>query len=103
MKSGDRSFHKNVITFCDLTGECERFREFCSIDDDPAQLIERQFLQQDLLQAFAQLPVEDRNLLRAIFEEGRSERDIATQLGVSQKIIGRRKRRLINFLEKILL
>ena len=103
MKSGDRIFHKHVISFSDLIGDCERFRELCSTDNDPALLAEQKLLHQDLLRAFALLPEEDRVLLRAIFEEGRSECDIAAQLGVSQTVISRRKRRLIQILKKYLI
>ena len=103
IKSNDRIFHKNVIAFSELIGECERFREFRSDDDDPARLTERQLLLQELFHALALLPEDDRALLYAVFEEGRSERDIAAQLGVSQKDVNRRKRRLIIFLKNFLI
>ena len=103
MKSSDRNFRKYTIAFSELSGECDCFHEFCSNDSDPARLAERQLLQQDLLQAMALLPENDRALLRAIFEEGTPEREIAAQFGVSQKVISRRKQRLITFLKKILI
>jgi len=103
IKSSDRRFHKNVSVFSNLNGDYDCFCEFCSDDDDPAYLTERKILQQDLLRVFELLPVNDRVLLCAIFVEGKTEREIAVLLGVSQKDINRRKRRLINFLKKFLI
>ena len=103
MKSSDRRFHKNVSLFSELSGEHDCFYEFSSDENDPAKLTEQQLLRQDLLRAFELLPEDDRILLFAVLAEGKTERELAAMFGVSQKVIGRRKRRLITFLKKFLL
>lgn len=103
MKDSDRRFRKNVSVFSDLNGDYDCFCEFCSDDNDPARLTERNLLQKDLLRVLELLPEDDRVLLCAIFVEGKTEREIAVLLGVSQKVISRRKLRLITFLKKFLI
>jgi len=103
MKDNDRRFRKNVSVFSNLNGDYDCFCEFCSDDNNPACVVERNLLQQDLSRVCELLPEDDRILLCAIFVDGKTEREIATLFGISQNAISQRKRRLINFLKKILL
>lgn len=56
----------------------------------------------ELSLALALLPEYDRQLLHALFWEGRSETDIAREQGVSVQAISARKRRLLRNLQEML-
>ena len=95
IRNNNRRFRKWETVFADLTGDCERFCEFCSDEDDPVRHFESQLLQRNMFQALAQLSEDDRALLRAVFGEGKSERQVAAAMGLPYMTIHCRKIRLL--------
>jgi RNA polymerase sigma factor (sigma-70 family) len=59
-------------------------------------------LQETALQALSSLPTEDEALIRGIYLEGRTERDLAAQLGISCGAVNKRKAKILQQLRKLL-
>jgi len=59
-------------------------------------------LQETALQALSSLPTDDEALIRGIYLEGRTERDLAEQLGISCGAVNKRKAKILQQLRKLL-
>jgi len=99
IENNERRFRKHETPFTDLRGNYENFAEFLSDDDE---LLAR-LLSQELQTAIMQLDENERDLLRALFVDGHSERDIATTKDVSQVAIHKQKRKIIKKLQKFMI
>jgi len=103
IENNDRRFHKHETVITDLSGNYESFDEFCLDDDNPALLMIDRLERQELQQAMTFLKDSEQELLRAIFLEGKTEREIAASMGVSQNAVNKQKQRIIKFLKKYLI
>lgn len=105
IENNDRSFRKHETTITDLSGgqggSYENFHEFRSDEDDPARVVAALFERRDLHQALTRLEDSDRELLWAIFIEGKSERRTAAEMGLPYMTVHSRKVRLLQKLKKI--
>ena len=83
----------------ELSG-AERFadRTAISVEEAAIDLI----IADKLHRCIGQLPREDRALIQALFFDGLSEREYATDIGLSQKGINKRKRRILCKLLKMM-
>ena len=83
----------------ELSG-AERFadRTAISVEEAAIDLI----IADKLHRCIDQLPREDRALIQALFFDGLSEREYATDIGLSQKGINKRKRRILCKLLKMM-
>ena len=59
-------------------------------------------LQETALQALSSLPTDDEALIRGIYLEGRTERDLAEQLGISCGAVNKRKAKILQQLRELL-
>ena len=107
IENNDRRFRKHEIPFVDLKGGLhgtyENFDEFRSNQSDPEQLVIEKSMLHELQRAMDGFTENDRALLYAIFVDGKSEREIAAEQGVSQVAIHKRKQRFIKILKKLLI
>lgn len=76
----------------DGTPACEFIQD--ETEDVAAEATERVMLE-TLRKALAQLSAEERQLVRAVFFEGMTEREYAVKSGIPQKTINDRKRRIL--------
>lgn len=98
----DQHFGEHETVFSDLLGNWEHFREFLSEADNPAFLAEEHSAQRQLRIALDLLDEADHSLLLDILIRGKTEREVAAEQGVSQNVIHRKKRRIVNFLKTFL-
>lgn len=102
----DQQFHAHEIQFSSLKGgegdAFEGFSEFISEALDPERLLCEALPDQALYHAFMRLTPADRQLLRALILEGKTERWYAQQTGLSQKTIHNRKQHAIRKLKRFL-
>ena len=59
-------------------------------------------LQETALEALSSLPTDDEALIRGIYLEGRTERDLAERLGISCGAVNKRKAKILQQLRKLL-
>lgn len=55
-----------------------------------------------LLKSLAVLNYDERNLIDAIYYQGKSEREVSAETGIPQKTINYRKRKILDKLKKLL-
>ena len=72
-----------------IQGESERFREFADTESNPEIMIIKKALRSELHQAMDRLDESDRSLIRAIFYDGKSEREVAASSGLTQQMLSR--------------
>jgi RNA polymerase sigma factor (sigma-70 family) len=77
------------------------------LPDEPSQgsfeqKVLESILGEDILQALHKLPQEDTQLIRSIFFEGKTEREIAVLLGISPGAVNKRKARILAQLREML-
>lgn len=74
-----------------------------SRDAEPVEdAVIRRILSQELRHCVARLPVPDRRLIFALYFDGLSEREYARRLGISQKAVNKRRRRVLKKLRKMI-
>ncbi len=85
-----------------------RFKHLPSPSDDPsgASLVDDQDAadveEQRLAGSMTALAEDDRRLLECLYWEGRTERDIAGRLGITQQAVSKRKRKILTKLRRVL-
>jgi RNA polymerase sigma factor (sigma-70 family) len=105
IENHDRRFRENETPFSDLKGGLdgayENFEEFRSEADNPEQLAIDALTQQDLRRVLACLTEDERELLQSV-AEGKSERQIAKEIGLPQRTLHDRKVNLLRKIKKIM-
>lgn len=69
---------------------------------ETAGRMERQAIRKKLPQALSLLTEQERYIITALYLDGRSERDVARELGVSQPAIHKRQARILHKLKNLL-
>ena len=77
-------------------------RQFEDTRESVEDAVLRKLAEDDLRQALTKLTDEEYALVYALFYEGRTERDYAKELGVSQVAVHKRKQRILKKLKGIL-
>ncbi len=101
IENNDRAFQKHQIQFSELKGEVENFDEMAS-DDDSAGIVETKLIISKLETIMPELPDSDKELIRMLFFEKKTERECAEHFGINQKNINKKKRRILCCLNKLL-
>jgi len=102
VKRNDDRFRENEIPFSDLKGGSddayENFDEFRTEADNPEQLTIAKLTSQELQQAWNGLTDGERELLQGLIVKGKSEREVAREMGMPQRTLHDRK---VNVFRKI--
>ena len=102
----DERFFAHEVQFSSLKGgddgSFENFDEFVSEDLNPLHILADKLERAELHTALSQLTDEERHLLIALYVEGMTEREYASQSMTPQKTLNDRKRRLLRKLKEIL-
>lgn len=69
---------------------------------DMAELVADKLLLEQLLAALDDLEPDERLLINALFQDDRTERDIAAELGISHQAIGKRKQKVLAKLRTVM-
>ena len=101
IENNDRSFQKHQIQFSELIGNVENFDELASDDDSPCK-VETKLLISKLETIMLDLPDSDKELIRMLFFEKKTERECAEHFGINQKNINKKKQRILCRLNKLL-
>ncbi len=102
----DKREERHSVNFADLDGKEEYFTD--SKDDPFARIEEERYRdykadhERRIVKAFSELSVSQRELLKALYEDGMTETEYASKLGISQAAVARRLNRIKRKLEKIL-
>ncbi len=106
IQDNDQSFFDHEIQVSGMIGGqdgvYENFREFVNTRDVPENIVLKEMENEALYHAVSALPKADRCLVRALFYEGKTEREYAKELGVSQQAVHKRKARILGELKKFL-
>lgn len=81
--------------------ECEDTLDEEDEMDDPGLTIPACLLQ-ELRQCLAQLPLEEQNLIRALYFEELTEREYAKQINISQKAVNKRRHKILSKLRTLM-
>lgn len=102
----DKREERHSVNFADLDGKEEYFADS---KDDPFAMIEEERYrdykadhERRIVKAFSELSVSQRELLKALYEDGMTETEYASKLGISQAAVARRLNRIKRKLEKLL-
>ena len=102
----DKREERHSVNFADLDGKEEYFTD--SKDDPFARIEEERYRdykadhERRIVKAFSELSVSQRELLKALYEDGMTETEYASKLGISQAAVARRLNRIKRKLEKLL-
>ena len=102
----DKREERHSVNFADLDGKEEYFADS---EADPFAMIEEERYrdykadhERRIVKAFSELSVSQRELLKALYEDGMTETEYASKLGISQAAVARRLNRIKRKLEKLL-
>ena len=102
----DKREERHSVNFADLDGKEEYFADS---QDDPFAMIEEERYrdykadhERRIAKAFSELSVSQQELLKALYEDGMTETEYASKLGISQAAVARRLNRIKRKLEKLL-
>ena len=102
----DKREERHSVNFADLDGKEEYFAD---LKDDPSAMIEEERYrdykadhERRIVKAFSELSGSQRELLKALYEDGMTETEYASKLGISQAAVARRLNRIKRKLEKLL-
>ena len=102
----DKREERHSVNFADLDGKEEYFADS---KDDPSAMIEEERYrdykadhERRIAKAFSELSVSQQDLLKALYEDGMTETEYASKLGISQAAVARRLNRIKRKLEKLL-
>lgn len=102
----DKREERHSVNFADLDGKEEYFADS---KDDPFAMIEEERYrdykadhERRIAKAFSELSVSQQDLLKALYEDGMTETEYASKLGISQAAVARRLNRIKRKLEKLL-
>ena len=102
----DKREERHSVNFADLDGKEEYFTD--SKDDPFARIEEERYRdykadhERRIAKAFSELSVSQQDLLKALYEDGMTETEYASKLGISQAAVARRLNRIKRKLEKLL-
>ena len=106
MRDADKRYYAHEIQFSTLIGgedgAYENFREFIDMENTPDSVVEKELQAAELRKAIAMLNEAERQVVQKLYFEGLTEQKIASQLGVSQQVINRKKHRILKNLKKFL-
>ena len=102
----DKREERHSVNFADLDGKEEYFADS---EGDPSAIIEEERYrdykadhERRIAKAFSELSVSQQDLLKALYEDGMTETEYASKLGISQAAVARRLNRIKRKLEKLL-
>ena len=102
----DKREERHSVNFADLDGKEEYF---AGSKDDPFAMIEEERYrdykadhERRIVKAFSELSRSQRELLKALYEDGMTETEYASKLGITQAAVARRLNRIKRKLEKLL-
>ena len=102
----DKREERHSVNFADLDGKEEYFADS---KGDPFAMIEEEKYrdykanhERRIAKVFSELSVSQRDLLKALYEDGMTETEYASKLGISQAAVARRLNRIKRKLEKLL-
>ena len=102
----DKREERHSVNFADLDGKEEYFSDS---EGDPFAMIEEERYrdykadhERRIVKAFSELSGSQRELLKALYEDGMTETEYASKLGISQAAVARRLNRIKRKLEKLL-
>lgn len=101
VENNNRTFQKHELQFCALKGDIENFNEMVS-DENSANQVETRMLVDKLRDILEQLSDSDRELIKMLFFENKTERECAEYYGINQKNINKKKKRILCSLNKLL-
>jgi RNA polymerase sigma factor (sigma-70 family) len=108
IERNDRIYFRHEIQFSGLIGgedgNYENFREFCSMDENPENIVlDRQKIIK-VAEALSKLTEKERSLLYSLYFEDQTERAYAKEHSISQTTVHKKKVRILrkmkNFLRK---
>lgn len=97
----DAAFRERILTFSELKGEVENFNEMMS-DEDSAKNAETKIFTAKLREALKVFSESDKELIKKLFFENKTERECAEYYGINQKNINKKKQRILCSLNKLL-
>jgi RNA polymerase sigma factor (sigma-70 family) len=104
IRDNNGSFYRHEIQFSGLIGGedggFENFDEFVSDAGNPERLALREQDRQMIRQAYARLDEDERALVQALLFDGVTERRYGAMIGLSQKNVNKRKRRILAKIKK---
>lgn len=102
----DKREERHSVNFADLDGKEEYFADS---KDDPFAMIEEERYrdykadhERRIVKAFSELSGSQRELLKALYEDGMTETEYASKFGISQAAVAHRLNRIKRKLEKLL-
>lgn len=102
----DKREERHSVNFADLDGKEEYFADS---EGDPFAMIEEERYrdykadhERRIVKAFSELSGSQRELLKALYEDGMTGTEYASKLGISQAAVARRLNRIKRKLEKLL-
>lgn len=102
----DKREERHSVNFADLDGKEEYFADS---EGDPFAMIEEERYrdykadhERRIVKAFSELSGSQRELLKALYEDGMTETEYASKLGITQAAVARRLNRIKRKLEKLL-
>ena len=103
--NNDRSYRKHVEGQSDLSyGFEDHFENLDAYVTDCAkryeEALEMRERHQEIEEAMRVLSTSDRNLIHALFYEGRTEKEYAEKIGINQSNVHRRKKKILDVLRK---
>ena len=107
IENNDASFFDHEIQMSGLIGgeegAYENFKEFIDTENIPDNTVLKIVEIEALRKALSALSDTDKALVQALFYEGLTEQEYASQVGISQQMINRKKQRILKLLKKLLL
>ncbi len=107
IENNDASFFDHEIQMSGLIGgeegAYENFKEFIDTENIPDNTVLKKLEIEALRKALSALSDTDKALVQALFYEGLTEQEYASQVGISQQMINRKKQRILKLLKKLLL
>ena len=106
IENNDASFFDHEIQMSGLIGgeegAYENFKEFIDTENIPDNTVLKKLEIEALRKALSALSDTDKALVQALFYEGLTEQEYASQVGISQQMINRKKQRILKLLKKLL-
>ena len=96
---GETIFDDGAAILYDRT---ERQYRLIAVKAGTILIDERLCILQELRQCLAQLPLEEQNLIRALYFEELTEREYAKQINISQKAVNKRRHKILSKLRALM-
>ena len=106
IQDNDKSFYSHEIQWSGLIGSkdgnFENFKEFIDTESLPDKTVITEMELNTLHRAIANLEDKDKTLIQALFYDKLTEQEYASQVGISQQMISRKKQRILKILKNFL-